>query len=153
MQGPGSEPLRKLRLACEDGTTVYVSEGETCSVATDAGKYSTVGYETVAMYAGSTMLLDSSDIVFETGTDLFLIDSAKVVGHDFGVNASASETDLAIYLLNSSEVEIPFLKGAVGHSKLRLSREAKLTVSGDIVFQDGDDAIDNEGAISVNGLI
>ena len=146
-------PEETVACFAEDGTTVYISEDETCSVKTDAGKYSTLGYETVAMYAGSTMLLDSSDIVFETGTELFLIDSAKVIGQDFGINASASESDLAICLLNSSEVEIPFLKGSVGHNKLRLGRDAKLTVSGDIVFQDGDDAIDNEGEIVVDGSI
>ena len=31
--------------------------------------------------------------------------------------------------------------------------EMRLTVSGDIVFQDGDDAIDNEGEIVVDGSI
>lgn len=148
------EPPEETK-ACfaEDGTTVYISEDETCSVKTDAGKYSTYGYETVAMYAGSAMLLDSSDIVFETGADLFLIDSARVIGDDFGINASASKSDLAIYLLKPSEVEIPFLKGSVGNNKLRLGRGAKLTVSRDIVFQDGDDAIDNQGEIVVEGSI
>jgi len=146
-------PEETVACFAEDGATVYISEGETCSVATDAGKYSTEGYETVAMYAGSAMLLDSSDIVFETGTELFWIKSAKVIGNDFGVNASASESDLAVYLLDSSEVEIPYFTGSAGNNKVSLSREAKLTVSGDIVFQGGDDAIDNQGEIVVDGSI
>ena len=62
----------------EEGDVVYVPSDTTCSVATEAGKNSTGGYETVALYPGSQMLLNTSNIDFKTGTQSFLIDSTPL---------------------------------------------------------------------------